>query len=116
MILVLKKDNSEQWEDYQEWVSSILEVNTSKTPKELVKEYLSYIKQYFLDNELEVEDDGLNEYPNSYYLSNRYIKNEIYIRKYWSKFKILKKKIDSFETWLFNNYDVKKLEFSEIHL
>ena len=43
MILVLKEDNGEQYEDYQEWVNEILEINTTDTNKDMLYKYFIYI-------------------------------------------------------------------------
>lgn len=115
MILIIKYDNGEQYEDYHHWIGHVIDIETNKTEDELMAEWKLHFTQ-------SMKTKGIN--INSYYISVILYPDGLSLKeKNSAKYKMhqnildreLKKQKNSFYTYLKNKYKVIDIEYKEVH-
>ena|ERR1017187_666332 len=102
MILIIKNDNGEQWEDYHSWNEIVFDIDTVLTGEELKKEYNEHMVKLMAENRITVNPAYLNIMMESK-IKNK--KLHAKILKEWD-----------FVTWLKSTYTVTELKFQEVML
>ena len=100
MIVIIKKDNGEKYEDYYEWIETLYDVDTTDNVEMVYHNFISDTLK-----ELGIEILTWMFMPTTQCNSP----------KNWKTIKKVLKETP-FEKWLLLNYFCKKLEFQEIKL
>lgn len=110
MILLVKDDNGEQWEDYDSWVESVYDIQTDKTADQLHDEWKQHVAKAMADQGITVNPTWVHQI-----MEDTTVKK---VKTGGSKHLKLHKKIlkeNSFVSWLEATYKANKLTFGEIH-
>lgn len=99
MIVLIKDNNGEAWEDYRDWVSKVYEVDTDN--EFLEKAY----NEWFAKGVLEAHNITVNPNWVNNIMTNSKCKNKSILKKYIKQ--------NTFEIWLNLFYVCKELKFQE---
>lgn len=105
MLIIIFKNNVEQWDDYYEWIHSIYDVKTELSGDQLKIAYNAFMTNHMVSLGIEVNP----HYPKTILTDSYNTKNKKIVKKGFKEM--------SFEWWLEKNYICKKIEnYGEIKI
>lgn len=114
MILVIKLDNGESWDDYRIYVNNIIDIDTTKTKEDLYDEWKSWFVDHMkINKDISIDPIHIKE-PIGFITLQDKCSDEY--KMYYSIIeKELKKSKNSFCAYLKRNYKVIDVKYETIH-